>query len=161
MRRRGKGSLLEWFWLTVQRGERRIIRVLVLASVLLLVMQLSAVRDPLDFYMTVAAKVEAPPLDLPALTQPKADTAMRAWTITLRAIPAAPIRVVQDGTVLATLGKGEQPVTVHSGQIQLDGIGISQPVKVEVVKKDAQLTEPRQNQVVIIQGDIQYLTAKP
>ncbi|AET66786.1 hypothetical protein Desor_1113 [Desulfosporosinus orientis DSM 765] len=161
MRRRGKGSLMEWFWLTVQRSERRIIRVMVLASVLLLVMQLSAVKDPLDFYMTVAAKVEAPPLDLPALAPPEAETAVKTWTITLRAVPVAPIRVVQDGTVLATLGKGEQQIAVHSGQIQLDGIGVPQIVKVQVVKKDAQLNEPRQNQVMIIQGNIQNFAVKP
>ena len=159
MRRRG--SLLEWLWKTVQQGERRIIRVMVLASVLLLIMQLSAARDPLDFYMSVASKVEAPPLELPALANPELQESVKTWQLTLKATPAAPIRVVQNGTVIATLAKGEQQISVQSGQIQLDGIGIAQTVKVQVLKKDAQLLEPRQNQIVVLQGNIQNLIVKP
>lgn len=158
MRRRG--SFLEQLWNMVQRGERRIIRVMVLASVLLLLMQLGAARDPLDFYMSVAAKVEAPPIELPALAGSELQGSVRTWQITLKATPAAPIRVVQNGTVIANLAKGEQQIAVQSGQIQLDGIGIAQTVKVQVLKKDAQLLEPRQNQIVILQGNIQNLTVK-
>jgi len=158
---RRRGSLLEWLWKTVQQGERRIIRVMVLASVLLLIMQLSAARDPLDFYMSVASKVEAPPLELPALANPELQESVKTWQLTLKATPAAPIRVVQNGTVIATLAKGEQQISVQSGQIQLDGIGIAQTVKVQVLKKDAQLLEPRQNQIVVLQGNIQNLIVKP
>lgn len=159
MRRRG--SPLEWLWNTVQRGERRIIRVMVLASVLLLLMQLGAVRDPLDFYMTVAAKVEAPPLELPALAKPEIEQSVKTWYVTLKATPAASIRVVQNGTVIATLAKGEQQIAVQSGQIQLDGIGIAQTIKVQVIQKDSQLIEPRQNQIIVLQGNIQNLTVRP
>jgi len=158
---RRRGSLLEWLWNTVQQGERRIIRIMVLAAVLLLLMQLSAVRDPLDFYMTVAAKVEAPPLELPALANPELKESVKTWQVTLKATPAAPIRVVQNGTVIATLAKGEQQIAVKSGQIQLDGMGVAQTVKVQVIKKDAQLLEPRQNQITILQGNIQNLIVKP
>ena len=159
MRRRG--SLLEWLWKTIQQGERRIIRVMVLASILLLIMQLSAARDPLDFYMAVASKVEAPPLELPALANPELQGSVKTWQLTLKATPAAPVRVVQNGTVIATLAKGEQQISVQSGQIQLDGIGIAQTVKVQVLKKDAQLLEPRQSQIVVLQGNIQNLIVKP
>lgn len=159
MRRRG--SLLEWLWNTVQRGERRIIRVMVLASVLLLFMQLSAIRDPLDFYMSVSAKVEAPPLELPGLANSELEQSVKTWQITLKATPAAPIRVVQNGTVIANLAKGEQQIAVQSGQIQLDGIGIPQTIRVQVIKKDTQLLEPRQNQIMILQGNIQNLIVKP
>ncbi len=155
MRRR---SVLEWMWTTVQRGERRIIRVMVLASVLLVLMQLSAVRDPLQFYMTVASKVEAPPLDLPTLTN--AET-VKTWQVTLKTIPTAPIRVLQNGKVIASLAKGEQQIAVQAGQIQLDGTGVSQIVRVQVLKKDAQLLEPRQNQIVVLQGNMQTITVKP
>ncbi|ODA40404.1 hypothetical protein [Desulfosporosinus sp. BG] len=154
MRRRE--SVLEWMWNTVQRGERRIIRVMVLASVLLIVMQLSAVRDPLQFYMAVASKVEAPPLELPSLAK-----LVKTWQVTLKATPPAPILVIQNGQVIASLAKGEQQIMVQSGQIQLDGIGVSQTVRVQVLKKDSQLLEPRQNQTVVLQGDIQNLTVRP
>lgn len=154
MRRRE--SVLERMWNTVQRGESKIIRVMVLASIILVLMQLSVIRDPLEFYMAVAAKVEAPPLELPALAQlPK------TWQLTLKATPAASIRVLQNGKVMTTLAYGEQQITVESGQIQLDGRGLSQIIQVQVVKKDTQLVEPRQNQIVVIQGNIQNLTVRP
>ena len=154
MRRRE--SVLEWIWNAVQRGESKIIRVMVLASVILVLMQLSVLRDPLEFYMAVAAKVEAPPLELPALAE-----SHKTWQLTLKATPAAPIRVLQNGKVITTLVKGEQQIMVESGQIQLDGRGLPQIIQVQVVKKDTQLVEPRQNQIVVILGNIQNLTVKP
>ena len=159
MRRRG--SVLEWLLNTVQRGERRMIRVMVLASVLLVLMQLSAVRDPLQFYMAVASKVEAPPLELPPLNKPELVEAVRTWQVTLKATPAAPIRVLQNGKIIATLAKGEQQIIVQSGQIQLDGTGVSQTIRVQVIKKDSPLLEPRQNQIVVLQGNIQNMMVRP
>ena len=159
MRRRG--GLLETMWNTVQRGERRIIRVMVLASVLLVLMQLSAVRDPLQLYMAVAAKVEAPPLDLPALANSGHAEAVKTWQVTLKATPVAAIRVLQNGKVIATLAKGEQQIMVQAGQIQLDGTGVSQTIRVQVIQRDANLLEPRLNQMVVLQGNIQNVTVRP
>ena len=158
MRRR---SVLEWMWTTVQRGERRIIRVMVLASVLLVLMQLSVVRDPLQFYMTVASKVEAPPIELPSLANLTPAETVKTWQVTLKATPAAPIRVFQNGKVIASLTKGEQQIAVQAGPLQLDGTGVSQIVRVQVLKKEAQLLEPSQNQIVVLQGNIQTITVKP
>jgi len=154
MRRRE--SLLEWMWNAVQRAEGKIIRVMVLASVILVLMQLSVLRDPLQFYMAVAAKVEAPPLELPALAQTH-----KTWQLTLKAIPAAPIRVLQNGKVIGTLANGELQMTVEEGQLQLDGRGLAQGLKVQVTKKEPQLVEPRANQVVVMQSNIQILTVRP
>ena len=154
MRRRK--SLLEWMWNTVQRAEGKIIRVMVLASVILVLMQLGSLKDPLEFYMSVAAKVEAPPLELPALAQSN-----QTWQLTLKATPAAPIRVLQNGKVLGTLNNGEQTMTVETGQIQLDGRGLSQIIQVQVINKDTQLVEPRNHQILVIQGNVQNLTVRP
>lgn len=154
MRRRE--SVLERMWNSVQRGENKIIRVMVLASVILVLMQLSVLRDPLEFYMAVASKVEAPPLELPALAQ-----SHKTWQLTLKATPVAPIRVLQNGKVIAILANGEQQITVESGQIQLDGRGLPQIIQLQVVKKDAQLVEPRKNQIVVIKGNVQNLTVRP
>ena len=159
-RGRGRGSLLEWLWNILQRGERRIIRVMVLGSVMLVLMQLSVVRDPLQFYMAVAAKVEAPPLELPTLANPILVEPVNIWYLTLKATPVAPIRVLQNGKVLATLANGEQQIAVQSGQIQLDGRGVSQITQVQVLQKDARLVEPRQNQIVVLQGNIQTITVR-
>ncbi|MDR3587911.1 MAG: hypothetical protein P4L59_21760 [Desulfosporosinus sp.] len=159
MRRRE--NLLEWVWNTVQRGERRIIRVMVLASVLLILMQLSVARDPLQFYMAVASKVEAPPLELPSLANSSLVESVKTWQVTLKATPAAPVRVLQNGKLIATLAKGEQQIMIQSGQIQLDGTGLTQTIRVQIIKKDAQLLEPRQNQLVLLQGNIQNITVRP
>jgi len=134
---------------------------MVLASVLLVLMQLSVIRDPLQFYMTVAAKVEAPPLELPTLANPMISEAVKTWQVTLKATPVAPIRVLQNGKVIATLAKGEQPVMVQAGQIQLDATGISQTIRVQVIQRDADLLEPRLNQMVTIQGNVQNVTVRP
>lgn len=156
MRRRV--SLLEWLWNSIQYGERRIIRVMVLASVILVVMQLSVIRDPLQFYMSVAAKVESPPLDLPSLaTTEQAQT----WQLTLKAVPSAPIRVLQNGKVIATLNQGEQQILVQTGQLQLDGSSILQTIRVQILKKDGRLVEPQQTQVVVQPGTIQTIRVSP
>lgn len=156
MRRRGR--LLDGLWRAVQLGEARIIRVMVLAAVLLVIMQLSVIRDPLQFYMAVAAKVEAPPLDMSTTVYPGVSVRSTAWQITLKAIPAAPIRIIQNGKVLATLAKGEQQITVQSGQFQLDGSSVPQAVMVQVIQRDKSLLEPRLNQITLVQGNIQNIT---
>ncbi len=159
MRRRE--NLLEMLWNTVQRGERQIIRVMVLASVLLILMQLSVVRDPLQFYMAVASKVEAPPLELPTPANPALAESVKTWQVTLKATPAAPVRVLQNGKVIATLAKGEQQIMIQSGQIQLDGTGLHQTIRVQVLRKDARLLEPLQNQLILLQGNIQNVAVRP
>lgn len=159
MRRRE--SIVGWLWNLVQRGERRIIRVMVLASVILVIMQLSAIRDPVQFYMTMAEKVEAPPLDLPVQANPSLARSVNIWHITLKAIPASPVRVLQNGKVIATLANGDRELTVQSGQIQLDAVGLSQRVQVQVLKKDQALLEPRQNQIFVLQGNSLNVTVKP
>jgi len=69
--------------------------------------------------------------------------------------------VLQNGKIIATLAKGEQQIIVQSGQIQLDGTGVSQTIRVQVIKKDSLLLEPRQNQIVVLQGNIQNMMVRP
>jgi len=157
---RRRELILEWMWNTVQKGERRIIRVMILASIILILMQLSAARDPLQFYISVASKVEAPPLELTSQLNTEFAESVQTWQMTLKATPAAPIRVLQNGKLIATLAKGEQQIKVQSGQIQLDGVGVAQTIRVQVLQKDAQLLEPRQNQVFVLQGNIQNVIVK-
>lgn len=159
--RRRRGSLLEWIWFAVQHGERRIIRVMVLASVIMVIMQLSAVKDPLQFYLAVAAKVEAPPLELPALAQTDQIQSSQTWKITLKAVPAAPISVLQNGKVIGSLTKGELQINVKSGQIQLDGTKVSQLTRVQVMDTDSQLKEPELGATFIIQGNLRTMTVSP
>lgn len=158
---RRRGSLLEWIWNAVQHGERRIIRVMVLTSVILVLMQLSAVKDPLQFYLAVAAKVEAPPLDLPALAETDQSQSSQTWKITLKAVPAAPISVLQNGNVIGSLTKGELQINVKSGEIQLDGTEASELSRVQVIYTDSQLKEPALGAIFIIQENIRTITVSP
>ncbi|WP_088226589.1 hypothetical protein [Desulfosporosinus sp. FKB] len=155
---RRKVSMMEQLWSSVQNGERRIIRVMVLVSVMLVVMQLSVARDPLQFYISVASKVESPPLDLPSLA---ANESTKLWQLTLTPIPEAPIRVLQNGKEIATLMKGEQKVLAQRGQIQLDGTGLSQIIRVQIIKNDGGLKEPHQTQVIVLPGSVQTFQVSP
>jgi hypothetical protein len=154
---RRRVSIREWLWNRVQDGERRVIRVMVIASVILVVMQLSVVRDPLQFYISVASRVESPPLDLPSLSVNESAT---TFQLVLKAVPAAPVRVLQNGKLLATLSKGEQQVTALPGQILLDGTKLSQTVNVQVIIKDAH-NKSFQTQVAVPPGTTQAFMLNP
>ena len=152
-----------------QRIEQGVIRILIIASVLLVLAQMGfgLAKDPVDFYISVAQKVEAPALDItPASTTVspeinQGNTMDKTWKLTLKASPAAPIRVVQNGRVLGTLTRGELEVPVQAGTLQLDGTNVSQIVRVQVIKKDSQLHDPRLNQSLIIEHNLQNLRVGP
>lgn len=156
---RRRGSFLEGLWNLVQRGERRLIRVMVLAAVILALVQMTQIKDPLDFYIEVAGKVEDSPLEVPAFAH-QAQVYQTSGLLTLKATPVAPIRVMQNGQVIGTLANGEKQLTVEAGEIQLDGRGLNQPIQVQVIHKDAHFVEPRLNQVVVTQGNVQKMTVK-
>lgn len=153
----------------LHRVERGVIRIVILASVLLLLVQmgLGLAKDPVDFYISVAQKIESPSLDIAPVSSAVSpeispDNALqRTWKVTLKASPAAPVRVVQNGRVLGTLARGELEVPVQAGILQLDGTNVSQIVRVQVIKKDAQLQDPRLNQSLILEHNIQNLRVGP
>ncbi len=145
-----------------------VIRILVLASVVLVVAQLALglAKDPVKFYLAVAQKVEMPSMDVSAVPggtitdekqAPQPANQNKLYKITLVAVPAAPVRVWQNGRFLGVLAKGEQEFSVQAGQLQLDGRAVSQPVRVRVTKRDAALHDPRLNQTLVIQGNVQTL----
>lgn len=154
---------------TQMNMERAVIRFMVITSVLLVVAQigLGLARDPVDFYIDMAQKVEAPPIEVPTtagLTTPelegnKATTA--TWNITLKATPAAPIRVLQNGKLLGTLTRGELAITAQAGTLQLDGTTCSQIVRVQVTGRDSKLHEPRLNQSFIVEKNVQNFRVSP
>lgn len=156
-----------------QRGkmnfERSLIRALVLMSALLVVAQigLGLARDPVDFYIAMAQKVEAPPIEVqptsgiatPELEENKVSP--QTWNLTLKASPAAPIRVLQNGKLLGTLTRGELGIMAQAGTLQLDGTNTSQIVRVQVIGRDPQLLEPRLNQSLTIEKNVQNLRISP
>lgn len=144
--------------------ERILIRAVALSAVLLVLVQMSLglAKDPVDYYISIAQSIEAPSLDstpvsstlTPNLIQ---ETTPQTAQITLKAIPAAPVRVVQNGKVLGTLARGELEIPVQAGTLQLDGTNVSSIVRVQVIKKDSTLVDPRLNQTVIIEHNVQTL----
>lgn len=149
----------------LQRVERGVIRTLILASVLLLLVQmgLGLAKDPVDFYISVAQKIESPSLDIAPVSSAVSpeNPSLKTWKVTLKASPAAPVRVLQNGRVLGTLTRGELEVPVQAGTLQLDGTNVSQIVRVQVIKKDSQLQDPRLNQSLIIEHNIQNFRVSP
>ncbi|WP_445900315.1 hypothetical protein [Desulfitobacterium sp. THU1] len=147
--------------------EKIIIRAVILSAVLLVTMQmgLELAKNPVDYYISVAQNVEAPSLEstpvsstvTPNLIQ---DIAPQTSKILLKAVPAAPVRVLQNGKVLGSLARGELEVPVHAGVLQLDGTNVSAIVRVQVMDKDMDLIEPRLNQTVMIEHNIQTLRIK-
>ncbi|MHB8124167.1 MAG: hypothetical protein ACYDEJ_00765 [Desulfitobacteriaceae bacterium] len=170
MRRR---SLTNQFF---QKGERQLIRVIILGSVILVIMQFSLVKDPVQFYLAMAQKVESPSLELStsgqAITQPvspqspvlssvNSSSQTRIWQITLKATPNSPVRVLQNGKDLGTLAKGEQVIAVQTGIVQLDASKVKQPVRVQVLKRDPLLSQPHLNQIFVCNGTVQDIWVGP
>lgn len=149
--------------------ERGLIRFMVLASVLLVVAQIGfgLARDPVDFYIAMAQKVESPPIEVQptsGITTPELNgnkALAQTWTITLKATPAAPVRVLQNGKLLGTLSRGQLEITPQSGTLQLDGTAVSQIVRVQVTGRDSKLHEPRLNQSLIVEKNVQNLRISP
>jgi hypothetical protein len=149
--------------------ERGVIRVMVLAAVLLVLAQmgLGLAKDPVDFYIAMAQKVEAPSMDIAPVSgvttteMPQENLTGKTWKLTLKASPAAPVRVLQNGRLLGTLTRGELEIPVQTGNLQLDGTNSSQIVRVQVIKKDTQLHDPRLNQSYMIEHNVQTIRVAP
>lgn len=149
--------------------ERGLIRFMVLMSVLLVVAQigLGLARDPIDFYIAMAQKVESPLIEVQptsGITTPELEgnkVSTQTWSITLKATPAAPIRVLQNGKLLGTLTRGVLEVPAQAGTLQLDGTNSSQIVRVQVTGRDPQLSEPRLNQSFTLEKNVLNLRVTP
>lgn len=155
----------------LQKVEKGIIRILILASVLLVLAQmgLGLAKDPVDFYISVAQKVEAPAMDIapvsstlsPEINNNQDNTSIKTYKLTLKASPAAPVRVIQNGRVLGSMIRGELEVPVQAGTLQLDGTNVSQIVRIQVTNKDSQLHDPRLNQSLVVEHNVQNLRVGP
>ncbi|MGE4271678.1 MAG: hypothetical protein AB7E31_02220 [Desulfitobacterium sp.] len=147
--------------------EQMMIRAVVLSAVVLVLIQmgLGLAKNPVDYYISVAQNVEAPSLDstpvsstvTPDLIQ---EIVSQTFQITLKADPAAPIRVAQNGKFLGTLARGELVIPIQVGNLQLDGTNVPTIVRVQVIEKAPELVEPRQNQTVMIEHNIQMLRVR-
>lgn len=147
-----------------QKVENFLIRTVVLATVFLVLAQMGMglAKDPVDFYLSVAQSLEAPSLDstpVSVTVTPKLirESTPQTYQLTLRATPAAPIRVMQKGKVLGTLAKGELEIPVEVGNLQLDGSDVPHLVQVQVVAKGAELSEPQINQILLIEHNIKTI----
>lgn len=159
----------------LQQGERQLIRVIILGTVILVIMQFSLAKDPVQFYLAMAQKVESPSIDLniegqdstlptpqtAALTTAVSPNSARVWQITLKATPNMPVRVLQNGKVMGNLAKGEQVFSVQTGIIQLDATNVKQSVRVQALKRDQHLSQPNPNQIFYLDGNVQEIWVGP
>ncbi|AGA69777.1 hypothetical protein Desdi_2353 [Desulfitobacterium dichloroeliminans LMG P-21439] len=147
-----------------QKLEQVIVRAVVLLTVLLVVVQmgLGLAKDPVDYYISIAQDVEAPSISSTPVSSTITpdlilETVPHTSQITLKAVPAAPVRVIQNGKVLGTLARGELAISAQTGTLQLDGTNVSAIVRVQVIQKAPEFVDPRLNQVVIVERNIQTL----
>lgn len=163
---------LNMWWINqlFQQGERQLIRLIIVGSVILVIMQFGLAKDPVQFYLAMAQEVESPALEvnsseqavtLPASSPVSSQTGSSAQTqlyqITLKATPNLPVRVLQNGKELGTLTKGEQVLKVQAGIIQLDATKVKQAVQVQVLKIDPKLSQPQVNRIFVCNGDVQEI----
>lgn len=141
--------------------EKVLLRVLMLLVLVLAITQMSLARNPLDFYLAMAAKVENTPLDVPTVALTEKPVAAQGYWLSLKAVPDAAVKVWQDGKLVGDLSRGVSELQVSQGQVLLDGRGISGTVRVQVIQKDKRLREPALNQTSVIQGNVQALTISP
>ena len=159
----------------LQQGERQLIKVIILGSVILVIMQLSLAKDPVQFYLAMSEKVESPSMDLntaeqastlptlqtPALTTAVSPNSARVWQIALKATPNMPVLVLQNGKVLGNLAKGEQVFSVQTGMVQFNSTNVKNSVQVQIVKRDPLLSQQFQNQVFLTNGKVQEIWVGP
>jgi hypothetical protein len=155
-----------WISQFFQQGERQLIRLIVLGSVILVIMQFSLAKEPVQFYLEMAQKIESPYIELntteqavtaPATSQTGSSVQTQLYQITLKATPNLPVRVLQNGKELGTLTKGEQVLKVQAGIIQLDAAKVKQPVQVQVLKLDPLLSQPQLNRIFVCNEDVQEI----
>lgn len=168
---------LEQFLKIFQHFEKKIIRFMVIVCASLVILQLGLSRDPVQFYLAFAQKVESQPLELATLgsgqvqeqssnqnqvsSQGQTSTQkQKVWTVKLQTQPAAPVKVYQNGKLLGTLSQGEIQLEVPAGNIQLDAREIKQSVKVRVTQVSAGLVEPKQNQEIVLRGNVGVISVK-
>lgn len=138
------------------RAEQILIRLMILSSVILAIAQIGSAKDPVDFYLAMAAKVESPPLDIPAVN----NAANKTYLLSLKAVPLVSVKVWQNGALLGDLSQGEKLISVRAGEIVLDGRGAGQPVRVQIQPKDDALKEPRAN-VIALNGNLLNIRVSP
>ncbi|MDD2234018.1 MAG: hypothetical protein PHZ11_04635 [Desulfitobacteriaceae bacterium] len=149
-----------------QQGERQLIRLIVLGSVILVIVQFGLAREPVQFYLQMAREIESPYLELnlteqtvtaPASSQTDSTAQTRLYKITLKATPNSPVRVFQNDQELGILTKGELGLAVQAGIIRLDAGKVKQPIQVQVIKLDPRLSQPQLNRIFYCNGDIQEI----
>lgn len=162
--RRGLG---EYLLRLIHHSEKKIIRMMVFACLALTVTQCWRARDPLQFYLAFAQKIEETAMDVrsqpvPAMSAEQAARPLpESWAVVLKAQPAAAVKVSQNGELLGTLSQGELTLKVQAGKIQLDGREIRELIRVQVVRTAAPLSQPQVNQVYLLQGNVQEIPVTP
>lgn len=140
-----------------QRGERWLIRGLVLASALLVLFQLGSAQDPVQFYLAMAQKVESPALPIGT------ESDGNQYSLTLKVTPSsAPVKLIQNDQIIAALNREETTeVKVTDGELIFDGRGIGQTVKVQILTVSPEITQLKTNQVITLQNNALSINITP
>ena len=144
--RKNPGNIKDLWSELFQRGERWLIRGLILASVALVVFQLGSAGDPVQLYLAMAEKVESPAIPVGS----GFDT--EQYTVTFRVSPAAPVKLIQNDQIIASLDQ-DQTVSVSEGLLILDARGIKEKVTVQVLETDGRMSGLAANQLITLENN--------
>ena len=145
-------------WTVFQRGERWLIRGLILGTLLLVFFQYGLAKDPVQFFLAMGGPLDTMTMDTDAFYATNAEP---KYVVTFRSAPAASVRIIQNGVVLGTLDGGEVSIEAAAGKITLDSTNVSNPVRVQVMKTDPALAEPMINQIITLEHNSITLNIVP
>lgn len=113
--------------------ERRIIRLMVLAALVLAVFQLRVITDPVDFYLKVTGDIETPAFKYENYFDP-ANQDVQTIELKFETYPAdAPVQIWQEQTLLGVISDKVNKYRVKPGKVTLNAEEIPYPVTVEIV----------------------------
>lgn len=144
-------------WGFFTRLEGWIIRGLILGTLLLVIVQYGMSKDPVEFYLAMAGKVESPAIEVNGYL--KDDEPV--YTVRLKAVPAAPVNIVQNGQIIASLGKGEVNIPLSADAFILDGRGVSQAVSIQIVEISPAVKSPAAHQIINLENNAVSLKIVP
>jgi len=114
--------------------ERKLIRVMVICTVLLSIFQITTVTDPVDFYLKIAGDIDSPAFKYDQYVNDNPSIGQQEKTIRLcfSVHPESAVFVLQNEKNIGTIEKDTE-LDVAPGTVVLDARHIPYPVVVDVV----------------------------
>lgn len=128
-----------------QRFERKLIRIMVILTVLLGLFQFRTFADPVAFYLKLSGELDTPAFKY---DENQASTIM----LTFRISPQAEVVLRQNDTNLGSIADNKS-VQVQPGTVYLDATAVPYPVTIDIIHN-------RQHYSMQLEGDVKSFEVK-